>query len=75
MLSSAVPIVVDCGPLSSIANGVLRLTGTKFRDTATYICNNGFILIGDRQRRCRSVGKWSGAEPTCRRKFNNLLLK
>ena len=45
------------------------MTGTDFRDTAVYICDKGFKLVGDRERRCRSIGEWSSEEPSCVRKF------
>ncbi|GFR07270.1 sushi, von Willebrand factor type A, EGF and pentraxin domain-containing protein 1 [Trichonephila clavata] len=30
-----------------------------------YICDPGFILMGDRMRTCESSGHWSGITPTC----------
>ena len=33
--------------------------------TATYRCNTGYNLVGNRQRTCRSNGQWSGEEPIC----------
>ena len=40
--------------------------GTEFEDEAIYECKQGFELIGDSRRYCRSTGSWSGTEPTCR---------
>ncbi len=56
---------IDCGNLPEIENGEVILTGTKFRDTATYFCRAGYKLIGDRLRRCRSNGAWSTVAPSC----------
>ena len=56
---------VDCGDLSSPQNGQVILTNTTFGSTATYLCDEGFNLIGDMQRMCQSTGEWSGNEPTC----------
>lgn len=58
-------ISTNCGPLPDIAYGRVIVTGTDFRDTAIYICDKGFKLVGDRERRCRSIGEWSSEEPNC----------
>ena len=39
---------------------------------ATYTCDPGFILVGDRIQICGSDGTWSGMAPTCERKFITL---
>ena len=36
---------------------------------ATYSCDFGFFLVGDRTRSCGSDGTWSGMAPTCARKL------
>ena len=60
-----IPSVVDCGGLSSPQNGQVILTNTTFGSIATYLCDEGFNLIGDMQRMCQSNGEWSGNEPIC----------
>ena len=58
--------VVDCGPLTDPANGqVIHTVGTTFGQTATYICNTGYSLVGDSTRTCQATGNWSGSAPTC----------
>ena len=37
---------VDCGEPPSPGNGTFSTTGTKYRDTATYTCNDGFENVG-----------------------------
>lgn len=57
---------VDCGELRSPASGsVTLIVGTTFESTAAYICNDGFILIGNLRRTCQANGQWSGSEPAC----------
>ncbi|XP_053398439.1 sushi, von Willebrand factor type A, EGF and pentraxin domain-containing protein 1-like [Mercenaria mercenaria] len=57
---------MDCGDLS-IANGTAKLpTGTTFGETAFIICDNGYILQGEKYISCNSSGVWS-SEPTCLR--------
>ena len=63
-------IAIDCGYLPNIRNGRLILSGTGFRDTATYLCKEGFDLIGDRQRKCGEDGEWSTSEPKCESEYN-----
>ena len=35
---------------------------------ATYSCDFGFFLVGNRTRICSSDGTWSGMAPTCEHK-------
>ena len=60
-----------CNRLDDPRNGDVRLTGTKVGDKAIYQCDRGFVLNGDRIRKCQSNGQWSGNEPIC--KGNNML--
>ena len=57
---------VDCGPLTDPANGIVNHTaGTTSEQTATYSCNTGYNLVGERTRTCQAEGNWSGNAPTC----------
>ena len=57
---------VDCGHLTDPANGsVTHTSGTTFGQTATYSCNTGYNLVGNRSQTCQATGNWSGSEPTC----------
>ena len=59
---------VNCGRLTDPANGrISHNTGTTLQQTATYSCNTGYDLVGDRTRTCQDTGLWSGSEPTCHR--------
>ena len=63
-------IVVDCGNLTSPANGQVDLTsGTTFGQIVTYSCNIGYNLVGDSTRTCQATGVWSGSAPTCEGMF------
>ena len=58
--------VVDCGNLTHPANGqVTHSMGTTFGQTATYSCNTGYSLVGDKTHTCQAEGNWSGSAPTC----------
>ena len=57
---------MDCGTLTDPANGsVTYNSGTTFGPTATYSCNTGYNLVGDRTHTCQATGNWSGSAPTC----------
>ena len=63
-------LTVDCGNLTDPANGnVTHTTGTDVGQTATYSCNTGYNLVGDRTRTCQARGNWSGNAPTCQGMF------
>ncbi|CAH2296000.1 sushi domain-containing 2 [Pelobates cultripes] len=57
--------VVSCGWLAPPANGTK--TGNTYLEGSVIIfhCNNGFILIGSRQRTCLPNGSWSGDTAQC----------
>ena len=59
--------IEDCGPLPNIPNGRVELDpNTLENSTASYICDEGYDLIGDMSRTCqRQNAMWSGTEPTC----------
>ena len=57
----------DCGGLISPGNGSVS-TGeqtTTFGQVATYACNPGYILVGNRNRICQQNGSWSGSPAAC----------
>ena len=57
---------VLCPVLGDIANGAVTVTSRTVGSRATYTCNDGYRLQGDRQRECQRNGQWSGQEPVCR---------
>ena len=60
---------IDCGGLQDIPNGEVDYTSSAVGSTATYTCNTGFELVGQRSRSCQSSGSWGGTVPSCRRKL------
>lgn len=65
-------IGVECGNLPNPTNGRVSLTGTTFGSIATYRCNSGFELVGEKTQECLEDGKWSGDDPTCERKLKEI---
>ncbi|XP_077504243.1 sushi, von Willebrand factor type A, EGF and pentraxin domain-containing protein 1-like isoform X3 [Amblyomma americanum] len=57
--------IVECGPLESIGNGTVRLSGTVFGSKAEFSCNHGFKLVGNSARTCGADGQWSDESPHC----------
>ncbi len=68
-----------CNELEAIANGTISYApdnqGSEYDlgTVATYSCDDGFVLVGPNETRsCMEVetlGEFSGAAPTCERKF------
>lgn len=50
---------------SSFSEGVICFNGITVGSTAVYICDNGFILVGNEARVCQSNGSWNGRTPQC----------
>ena len=58
-------VALLCPVLGNIANGAVTVTSRTVGSRATYTCNDGYRLQGDRQRECQRNGRWSGQEPVC----------
>ena len=65
----------DCPVLENPENGAVTITGQEPGDTASYVCNLGYILDGSNTRTCQASGIWSGVAPTCNRKLSQHILK
>ena len=51
---------------SSISGGVVCYNGAISGSRADYICNDGFVLVGNKATRvCQSDGNWNGSIPQC----------
>ena len=57
---------LDCTTLINPENGRVDQMGFNFGDTATYTCNENFVLDspGSQTRTCME-NDWSGEDPTC----------
>ncbi|XP_058498585.1 membrane cofactor protein-like [Solea solea] len=54
----------QCGYAGEILNGQFTYTGVEFGDTATGVCDEGYVLVGRGTRNCLSRG-WDGRVPVC----------
>ncbi|KAM9717511.1 LOW QUALITY PROTEIN: sushi, von Willebrand factor type A, EGF and pentraxin domain-containing protein 1 [Menidia menidia] len=59
-------VPVACEPPPRPAHGGLNLTAAPPVAVATYWCEDGYELNGERERRCVAGRRWSGAAPVCR---------
>ena len=46
-------------------NGNIRYIGQGFGAIVRYRCDQGYRLVGDASRTCKSDGLWSGLDPVC----------
>ena len=70
VLTLSTGVDCTCGTLSDPVNGqVSHPSGTTFGQTATYTCDEGYILMGDITRMCQATRMWSGSEPSCQCEF------
>lgn len=60
---------VMCPSLMNPENGRVDFT-TSVGDTATYTCDDEYILSGNSTRLCLPSGMWSGNAPTCNCKLS-----
>lgn len=59
----------SCGHPGEIEDGKREGSVFTFTNKISYVCNEGFDLVGRANRYCQSNGIWSGIAPTCVRKF------
>lgn len=56
----------DCGSLENPGDGEVDLSnGTVYGSIVTYLCSEGYKLVGDVKRKCLYTGKWDNVMPTC----------
>ena len=67
-------IGITCDESLSIDNGQVVISGSGLGSTATYTCNEGFILSdGFTRRVCQDNNQWSGRAGVCRRTYLSYL--
>ena len=60
---------IDCGELEPPANGAVNVSGTTYNSTATYSCDEGYVLVGVSTSTCLGSGNWSNGDVVeCTRK-------
>ena len=64
-------ITGDCPQLAPPQFGSVVQTGRQVGDTATYMCDPGYELVGDEVRTCQQIDidttAFDGEQPVCRR--------
>ena len=66
MAQDIIVLARNCGELSNSDNGGVTYSDTIYQSVATYSCDAGFDLVGDRTRTCSAEGTWTGSQPECR---------
>lgn len=56
---------IDCGHLSVPLNGDVDYQETVFLSMASYTCDSGYLLTGEKKQTCEADGTWSGEPPVC----------
>lgn len=59
---------ITCPKIDAPEYGVIEVDDLVYGSRVKYSCNHGYELYGDNFRTCGYNGKWSGKEPTCKRK-------
>ena len=76
MLYSIVP-AVSCGPVAIPQNAQViegdPITGTRYRDTITIICDEGFTVEGYSTISCLASGVWNASLAKCELVIGNLI--
>lgn len=63
----------ECDILSPLSNGKMDVSGVTYGQTASFSCNQGFVLQGAQTLTCMAFG-WSGTPPICQ-SIGKLLLQ
>ena len=62
---------MKCPGLASPEFGTVQLEGRNVNDTAKFICNSSYDLVGHKAVTCKVINKvasWSHVSPMCKRK-------
>ena len=51
----------------------MNITSSSYLSTATYSCDEGYVLVGQENRTCHYSGFWSGSSPSCLRSKHVIL--
>ena len=62
-----------CRDHGNIANGRRVLEGTRENDTVHFMCNEGYLLYGNRQVSCGKDGSWTGDWPECTKSMSPIV--
>ena len=67
-IANVVFLARRCPHPGDIPNGRREGNTFIFPNRVTYVCAEGYTLIGRNYRVCQANGEWSGNTPTCKRK-------
>ena len=59
-----------CRKVPSIKNGQVSGNGTQEGDQVIFVCDQNFVLVGEKVLRCISNGEWNDSEPECKGDHN-----
>ena len=51
------------------ANGMVSQSGNSVGDTATFVCNDGYELVGSPVLTCQDNGTWDNSPAVCKREL------
>lgn len=59
----------ECPPPGpgNLTNGLVEGTGSVYRSTYRFACNDGYVLLGHDTVSCTENGTWNGTTPRCLR--------
>ena len=50
-----------------LKNGRFHGNGSVYLSTYHFLCNGGYVLVGDNTVTCKANGSWNGTKPVCLR--------
>ncbi len=59
-------VIALCGKISSIENGQVVVDGVLEGDEIRFLCDQNYILVGEKVIKCMATGKWNASEPKCK---------
>ena len=67
--------MVDCDTIEPPVNGAVSFSSTTYNSTASFSCNDGYILAGDETITCLASGMWSiDSGAVCARKCYTVIV-
>lgn len=69
---SNVVTAVQCPTPENPLFGTAIFTSVSYNSVVSYDCKYGYMLVGERTRKCGADKKWTGATPKCQGTNNEI---
>ena len=63
-------IGLPCEAIMAPPNGRMTCSGLVTNETCSFMCDDGYEMLGSKRRRCLNSSQWDGQQTSCKGKCN-----